>query len=827
MGDHAEDHAKTHAKTPKRKTPGTKFWNVNLNQLPADESLAFDYEDQDKSRFCGVKLRSKQLDKWITAHKDAFNETFERTKETTVTWKSTPGITCMTVQTTTATRKSGKGLLSVHFYHKKHGLMVQGQCTKWWMNILYPELLVNINAQVDMQTRSTIKDGVLRVRDAIDNFPTVTLESTTPKQVFNSSVHETPTLPKCANPRNLQDLQAPVSEVMEEEIQIVFDTSAKHSGNIEVPVSRDAEDQGPGRIEKRAKQVSDTKNGEQSELTTKAVDMPNLARLTAVEKSQRISDAAFGDLQKQFVDMTHNLNALRDELLTKEREREESQTNMLKELSTKVEAAQKSLESHIKKVVNKLQTNICHVQKDLVSQREELAKEKNATVQEMTIERNIWMERNRGLSIKVDALSASNAELQQAITIQDSELQYLFDRLKQIEENRTCRGCTKPTHTDMQNLNNVHDNDIPGDKQDNNAATNQTIVKQIANMLPSAHDNATIATQSREVPSPATSVKESATNTSTGSQHQRYEVRIFADSIFRDVDVKRAFNGKSTRLVRTSTVTAAIDCIKQINDSTTQQVILHIGSNDLDNSKQRNDSVSTTLNNTRRLLEVTKASFPKAQVAVSQVLQRGLNDNSTLNINIKNYNQEVLNLSRSGNFKYIKHRKLTQDRHLYLPDQIHLDPRSGTKMLVSDVKRTLYPAPGPGAGRQSPAWTDTQAARLPVNQWTPMQNGPSFSRSVPVPVMRSRKPPYQPPTVKPAHRNTSVGTGQAAPGLSKGVNIGVPGQLGPTTKSRNTVSGNGQVARPAWLKAGKFGHPGPQWKQLGNRLRKVWNILIS
>ncbi|CAH1242953.1 Hypp7012 [Branchiostoma lanceolatum] len=774
----------TPKKTPKRKTPNTKRWNVNLNEVPVDESLCFDYEDQGKSQLCGVKLRSNQLDKWFAAHKDAFDNTFESSKETSVTWKSSTGITSMSIQTTSATGKTGKRLLFIHFYHKKQGLMVQGHGTTWWIDNLYPELVNYINSQ---QTRSSIKHGAQRVTDAIDRFPTIPAEQTTPMQVSTNDVLKTPTLPKCVHPRQLHVTDTPEHSNIEGQVQSALENGAISDGDAAI------------------------KNGGQGEGTKEVTDKQRSERLTSMEKCQRISDAAFDDLQKQFVDITDSYNKLQDEWVMKEREREKSHTAMLKDLSTKAEAAQRSLEGHIKKVVTKLQNDLRHAQKDLVLQREELAKERGATVQEMMIERNLWKERNHNLSIKIDDLTASNAKLQHAITTQDAEIEVLVNRLKDLEERSDCKSGKKTTNNTI-----LHDNDVAPQNQHDNTTINTFIVNQNADVNPSSVDNRSIVNQSH-IPSSATGVKEPPSSTNMGNSNESHEVRIFADSIFRDVDVKRVFNGKSTKMHRNSTLTTAINCMKHIKDSTTKLVILHIGSNDLDNTKQRNDSVSETLSNTGRLLDATKASFPNAQVAISHVLQRGANYNSTLNVNIKNYNQKVLNNSRDGSFTYIKHRKLNQDRSLYHPDQIHLDHRSGTKLLVSDVKRTLNPASGPGAGRQSPDGTGSQTNRPLVNQRVPkrLQPGPSQAMN---------PPPHQPYTMKPTPRNTSGGTGQVAiPTLVKDGSNGHP-SLHISTPRNTSPVGAGQVS--LW-KAGKTGHPGQQWKQLGSRLRKVWNILMS
>ncbi|KAI8495219.1 hypothetical protein Bbelb_272050 [Branchiostoma belcheri] len=140
------------------------------------------------------------------------------------------------------------------------------------------------------------------------------------------------------------------------------------------------------------------------------------------------------------------------------------------------------------------------------------------------------------------------------------------------------------------------------------------------------------------------------------------------------------------------------------------------------------NSVHDTLRNTDKLIETTKKAFPKARVAVSQVLQRGPNHKSPLNENIKTYNQEVLKLSKTSGFTYIKHRKLTQDRRLYLPDQLHLDPRSGTKLLVADVKRTLTSQTTPSAGPSQLPMARPEHEHRPFGQHAQPRYQPTNSR---------------------------------------------------------------------------------------------------
>ncbi|XP_078577206.1 uncharacterized protein LOC144862529 isoform X1 [Branchiostoma floridae x Branchiostoma japonicum] len=776
--------AKDRAKTPKRKTPSTKFWNVNLSQLPPDESLFSDYEDQGKSRLCGVKLRSDQLDKWISAHKDALDNSFERAKKTSVTWKCTEGTTSVSVQANTTTRKAGKRLLSVHFYHKKHGLMVQGQCTKWWMDCFYPELRTNVNAQAT-QTRSTIKDSAQRIQDAIDSFPTVSLEpSCTPKQAASNDVSETPTLPKCTNPRILQDLQAPMlNEDVEEEVPVLFDNNEHNS---------------------------DASAGKVSGVKSKPTDN---------------SDDAFGDLQTQFVGFVQNFNSLKDDLIAKDNERDAAHAQTLKHLTAQVESAQKSLESHIRKSISKLNNDLSKAHRDIVLQRKKQA-------EDAAIARGLWEERIRDMSCKVDSLSASNAELQEIIKKQDSEISAITDRSKELESMLGSCQCNKTTKkTAVQPT-------VPTQHINRAAAVNSLNANNSHNDATSHDNGETTANRQNNGTSTArdrgASFDKINTSTRPAAKPNNAQVRIFADSLFRDVDPVRAFQGKSAQLHRNSTITAATGNIKNMTDLTTETVILHVGSNDLDNSKYNHDSVRRTIQKTHELLAATRLSFPNAQVAVSQVLQRGANHTSVLNKNIRDYNQEMLNISRTSDFTYIKHKKLSQNRNLYLPDQIHLEPGSGTKHLVADVKRTLIAQPRPVTSEphvQRATMTGPQHRHHYSNRQVPQRLQPTLPRRDNLGPTRG----LSQTTLPRPNNNPEPIRGETTRHHARVDANAVP--VGPRipTRRHSTVhqtTGNQaggstglQIMKPSTLQLGSL--KPSSWKQMGKNIRKVWNALIS
>ncbi|KAI8499630.1 hypothetical protein Bbelb_226810 [Branchiostoma belcheri] len=770
--------AETEPKTPRGKTPTTKPWNINLARIPIDETLVFDFEDAEKSRMCGLKLRTSHLDKWIQAHKDNFDKNFENNKGTTVTWKTTPGTTSLSVNSSTS-RKTGKGILSVHFYHKKSGLMVQGQKTKWWADILYPEMKNNLD--IDKRTRSSAKDGAQRIRDAVNSFQAICDEQSTPATPRQTNVIETPIMSKPTFPRTLDGFGSSNDRSFTEQLQQDLENGAQSPDDA---ITGDLHDPpgSPPTAEKTA--ATDKERGPQKVTGTSNSPVTEcLERVAAVEKSIKVSDGAFSDLQRQYVDTIGKLNTFRDELIMKEKERERTHAQTLNTIATQIEAAQKSLETHIRKTTTKLQSDLDKSIKDMALQRENHKKEKDEATREISIERNLWKER------------------------------FHVDRSKELEQKiASCHCCTTKGHDNKI----IHDND--GSTSQNNIAAQNNVGSTSQNIVPDAtnpknNKPAIVPDGQTSGANVNTSSSVNSHTLSTGNSNvgsKNVGVRIFADSLFRDVDPERVFKGNPTKIHRSSTIKAAIDNISNMNDATTETVILHVGSNDLDNSKGHPNSVHDTLRNTDKLIETTKKAFPKARVAVSQVLQRGPNHKSPLNENIKTYNQEVLKLSKTSGFTYIKHRKLTQDRRLYLPDQLHLDPRSGTKLLVADVKRTLTSQTTPSAGPSQLPTARPEHEHRPFGQHAQPRYQPTNSRRDNAIPTRSwnRGQPF-----KNSANAVPLGTRNPLSQPAIGNQTAVSRATTSTIKLRSPIASTKQSALP--------------WRQIRSRLSKAWDILTA
>ncbi|KAI8490182.1 hypothetical protein Bbelb_319200 [Branchiostoma belcheri] len=209
-----------------------------------------------------------------------------------------------------------------------------------------------------------------------------------------------------------------------------------------------------------------------------------------------------------------------------------------------------------------------------------------------------------------------------------------------------------------------------------------------------SHDvQAEPTTQDTQTSAPTSTETDGNTSAPTPTQkdmNATAQVRIFADSLWNDVDPKKMYKHKSVNIIKTTTLPKAADKIETTQDTGTELVIIHVGSNDLDNTKARPDSKDICVEQTFKVIDSAKRSFPNARITMSQVLPRGMNMNSHLNRNIASYNDVIERACvQDEKLTYVRHRLLSEDRSMYKADAIHIKPDTGVRLMVADVKRTL------------------------------------------------------------------------------------------------------------------------------------------
>ncbi|KAI8516225.1 hypothetical protein Bbelb_048060 [Branchiostoma belcheri] len=352
-------------------------------------------------------------------------------------------------------------------------------------------------------------------------------------------------------------------------------------------------------------------------------------------------------------------------------------------------------------LVNTLQTDLQTLKVEQEKQKGEFEKELNAISREW--KKQLGEEKTRHANESKSVNSRHNEEIA-TLTAQCQSLQSLVEtqqqqiaNLQQVTDSiQIAQSISKiRTYAETVKLN----TDVPKSTVENyNHENNVTHIAANEETMDPGAAHANAATQ----PATETMVEEINSDTEptqrvlsqerqqTPTKEGSKEVRVYADSIWNAVNVARMFPNLSTHKEKTTTILSATKKLETVNDPGTSYAILHVGSNDLDNTRRDDSSVQDCLQKTEELVTLAKTSFPNATIILSQVLPRGHNPDSTLNVNIKNYNQSVLRKYKDDEkILYIRHKKLSTSRHLYKRDGIHLDDISGTSLLVADVKRTI------------------------------------------------------------------------------------------------------------------------------------------
>ena len=99
-----------------------KPWNTDLSMVEADETLYFDYKDQDKQELLMVKLKSKRISEWISFYEGKYS----REKCHDAIWESKQGDDLLKIKSRAKTK------YTIKFHYGTGVITVQGtECLKW------------------------------------------------------------------------------------------------------------------------------------------------------------------------------------------------------------------------------------------------------------------------------------------------------------------------------------------------------------------------------------------------------------------------------------------------------------------------------------------------------------------------------------------------------------------------------------------------------------------------------------------------------------------------------------------------------------------------
>ena len=129
--------------------PTTKPWNIKPEDLPADlpEVPVYDYEDQECTRPCGMKFKTKpdRFCLWVHAHRREFS---------TASWEKQTDDT-ITMRTGRANKEFGS--IVVKFHITSQIILIQGKAHANWQS-RFSVLLDMVNKWTEHEDLTTYND---------------------------------------------------------------------------------------------------------------------------------------------------------------------------------------------------------------------------------------------------------------------------------------------------------------------------------------------------------------------------------------------------------------------------------------------------------------------------------------------------------------------------------------------------------------------------------------------------------------------------------------------------------------------------------------------
>ncbi|CAH1248412.1 Hypp8127 [Branchiostoma lanceolatum] len=665
------------AKTTKKyrtRSVNTKPWNTPAKDIQEFEVLSEDYTDSERTKVCNLKCRtsSDRIPLWINATKTHFDEELGKQTGYTFTWKDKNSQLSITDPT-----KSGDSskILTIHFY-KSGTILIHGKGSNWFAEAVFPKVKIAINSATSTSSCQSQDGGQIAEKLTVNEVGTID---------NNLGTIET-------------DTDADKSAMMASDIEPVQFTPAK-SGATDETLEK----------ENRAEYT-----------TPKSVTSPTIRKMLGgleniiLSPFNKMRESAGKTKSREDKSQQTNRSprrALLNDNSSPQAKKPDANSEVLyttlvdefNELKTLVFNNKVAMDKQGKQVAD-LQANVQNKTKKIEKQAKQIEDLKN----ELQHQREFSKDLSDRLSSKCECVPRSD----------ERRLQRLYSEIVSNHENPGNIGTqlsTAPggTQTPAALDTGTQASTAPGTQAPQGPVAPETRAPAAPGIqalaapdtrvpaVPRTQDLTVLSTQVSADPStqapaahrlqaPAAPRLQAPAAPRGPARIEKRQIRIFADSLWNDVDTNRMFNHKSSAIVKSSTLRKASENVNSSPDTTTELVIFHVASNDMDNTRLQTDSVNICVDDTHSLINNAKSSFPNATIAISQVLPRGRHMESTLNKNIASYNNTIEKLClEDDKIFYIRHRLLAEDRSLYKADGIHITPDAGVRLLVADVKRTL------------------------------------------------------------------------------------------------------------------------------------------
>ncbi|CAH1242683.1 Hypp6949 [Branchiostoma lanceolatum] len=664
----------------------TKPWNTPARDIPEFETIVEDHTDANKSKVCSLKFRTSQdrVPVWIDASKAILDESCETQTGYKFTWKGP------LLSVTEPTKSGDNKIVTIHFY-QTGTILIHGNGSNWYAREVFPQVkeIVN-NKSIDA---SRAQDG------GHDNEEPVVDRTET---IGTNPEHEAAAM--TASDTSLDQTTTPQS--IRSDLTLEKENPSEHttSKSLKSPTIRRVLGGLENILLSHFSKVRDsTGKGKPQQTSRPRRALPIDDDKDKSPPSEKCS-SAHETLYTSLVDEVNELKSV----VFSNKVTMDNQAKCIDDLKANLQNRKKEVEKQARQIQD-LTTELQH-QRDISERLEALQAQVTLLSNQSANTTTSPVHGNPRQDVsRIDRLYAEVVSGQECFP----PAMKLPASLG-LEASVTAH--TLPTTTPGDS---THPPTVPPTH-----ATAGPDKKSPATQVPAApRTPAPVAPGTGRTPASTTAqTRTTPANRTRTTSDTRTQVRILSDSLWNDVDHTRMFMHKSASITKSSTLQKAKENATMFPDDNTELVIIHVGSNDMDNTKNQPDSVNMCVEQTYKLIECAKTSYPTAKIAMSQVLPRGKNMLSNLNKNIAAYNSTIEKSCLEDNkLIYIRHRLLSEDRSLYKHDGIHLRPDAGVKLLVADVKRTLR-------HHQDSTRQHREAARGPNTQFhmQPSQHPPPF-----------------------------------------------------------------------------------------------------
>eukprot|EP00058_Branchiostoma_floridae_P021768 XP_002607258.1 hypothetical protein BRAFLDRAFT_88206 [Branchiostoma floridae] len=623
----------------------TKPWNTPAKEIQDFEQVTEDHTDSSKTKVCNLKIRTTpdRVSLWIDASRVCFDRSLAEDTGYKFTWKKGNVNHPQLSVTDPAWSGENAKVVTIHYYHTGT-ILIHGKGTPWFAKDVFPQIKKEVDSIADValgQDGGLENEGLEGGKVETKDDDTRTIESTSECGAQDGGLMH-------------KELEADVDKTKDDDAKTMETTSECEASAMTAPDSdlEQTTNLEPVTVD-LTKDLAVEKDILAENTTPKSLRSPSIRKVLG--GLENIFLTPFTKVRESAGKNKMGSNPQ----LSNPRSRQALKMDLPKEPETSAKLPSTDYENmYITLVddINELKTLVFSNKVTMDKQGKLIASlQANLQNRKVVIDKQSRQIENLGSELQrqreitknlTDTLASQKADhdaLQAQVLILTNRAQTSNTQTRPVDN--------KAQKDDSRMTNKAQPSDIQTTLVENKAQKDESRINRLYSEIVTGGraqnpitDAAPNTKSSAPAPGPAPAQTDGNTTASTPTENDQgvtTQVRIFADSLWNNVDPEKIYKHKRASISKTTTLPRAAERIIASPDPNTELVIIHVASNDLDNTKNRPDSVATCVEQTHKVIESTRECFPNAKIGMSQVLPRGTNMNSKLNRNIASYNDAI------------------------------------------------------------------------------------------------------------------------------------------------------------------------------------------